>query len=749
MTLAKTVSLIALLSYLPLMLLSWRQTRRRRANLAFVAYLAAMTYWQLAALMVSSLHNPQAILFWYRMMVTGAGGQFILYFFFTQAFLELKPNKFLNTLGVSLLAAYTLSAWTPLIMKDVTRSPVTGLYVPEFGALMPLMVISVYGYLVYGIFLMVKGYRQVRSPLQRNRIRYLLLGAVIVCIGTISNFDSHLQAFPVDVFAAALNAWIIAFAIGKHKLLDISIVFRKGLLYSIPTLVIGTAYFLVITFATVIFHASGLAQTYIALGMALLAALVAQPLRDRAQSFVDKVFFRQKYNQSQVVQRLSRTAAATLNLESLTNIMLDDLTSTIHIQKAAFFLKEDQTGDFKLRSQRGLDLFPDASFRKDHPMLTALALQEHPLTKAEFETQIHSRSLWGRERQMMDQLAAEIYIPVIAKNELVGIFTLGLKNSEELYSQDDVLTFSTLADQTAVAIANARLYHQLEDTLLALRKAHDGLEIRVQERTVDLEIANHALQNEINERLRAEEDINRYAAELERSNQELQQFAYVASHDLQEPLRMVSSYLQLLERRYKNQLDDDAKEFIAFAVDGAKRMQALINDLLAYSRVGTRGKPFELVDLSQTLQQSQTNLKIAIDESSAQISAGPLPVVKGDSTQMMQLLQNLIGNSIKFNHHHPPKINIRAERHNGHHHITVADNGIGFDTQYADRIFLIFQRLHTRDEYAGTGIGLAICKRIVERHGGKIWAESKLGEGTTFHISLPPADEEGVKDHGQ
>jgi light-regulated signal transduction histidine kinase (bacteriophytochrome) len=226
-------------------------------------------------------------------------------------------------------------------------------------------------------------------------------------------------------------------------------------------------------------------------------------------------------------------------------------------------------------------------------------------------------------------------------------------------------------------------------------------------------------------------------AELARSNADLQQFAYVASHDLKEPLRMVASYTQLLARRYKGKLDSDADEFIRYAVDGANRMQWLINDLLAYSRVTVQDKVSEEVDCNSVLEEVLSDLRVAVEESRAVVTRAPLPTVMADRIQLGQLFQNLIGNAIKFHGKEPPQVHVSAERRPTEWLFSVRDNGVGLDPEYAERIFVIFQRLHNREEYPGTGIGLAICKKIVERHGGRIWVVSQTDQGATFHFTLP------------
>lgn len=276
---------------------------------------------------------------------------------------------------------------------------------------------------------------------------------------------------------------------------------------------------------------------------------------------------------------------------------------------------------------------------------------------------------------------------------------------------------------------------------LILRGAHDELDRRVRERTAELEERNAQLQQEIHERRRAEKLLAEQARELARSNADLEQFASVASHDLQEPLRMVASYTQLLGKRYRSRLDGDADEFMGFIVDGALRMQRLINDLLAFSRVGSRGKGFQPVDLAASVAQVRINLRAAIEESGAQISTGTLPVVTADASQMEQLLQNLIGNAIKFRRGPAPRVHIDARREDAAWRIEVQDDGIGIDARYAERIFVIFQRLHTAAEYPGTGIGLAICKKIVERHGGLIGMHATPGEGARFSFTLPDREE--------
>lgn len=289
------------------------------------------------------------------------------------------------------------------------------------------------------------------------------------------------------------------------------------------------------------------------------------------------------------------------------------------------------------------------------------------------------------------QVKAKLVVPILAKDELWGLLIAHQCQTPRLWTPFESDLLQQLANQIGVALTQSQLLEQ--------------------------------------------EMVQRQ--ELARSNTDLQQFAYIASHDLQEPLRMVTSYLQLLERRYKGKLDADADDFIAYAVDGAIRMRRLIHDLLTYSRIGTRGEAFEWVNCTSVVERVIANLKVALEESDAIIRYDHLPDLMADPTQLIQLFQNLISNGVKFRSEAIPLITIQAVRQEETWLFSIQDNGIGIDPQYAERIFVIFQRLNNRVDYPGTGIGLAVCKKIVERHAGRIWVQSAPGKGSTFYFTIP------------
>ncbi len=320
-------------------------------------------------------------------------------------------------------------------------------------------------------------------------------------------------------------------------------------------------------------------------------------------------------------------------------------------------------------------------------------------------------------------------VPIRYREEIVGAIHLA-DPRPGLFPPDTIEFIEAMAPLVGEAIHR----FQAEAELAAYR---DQLQVLVQKRTSELEIANAQLQIEISQRQSVQENLQEAARELERSNRDLEQFAYVASHDLQEPLRAVAGYVRLLERRFPDRIDPKAAEYVTGAADGAARMERLITDLLAFSRVGTHGGNLVDTDLNQLLRDALHNLQASIRSAQAVVTSDPLPSLAVDPTQIVQLFQNLLGNAIKFRSERLPKIHVGAQHSQDGWTLSVRDNGIGIERQYFDRIFQIFQRLHTRRQYPGTGIGLAICKRIIERHRGAIWVESESGAGSVFYFTLP------------
>lgn len=302
---------------------------------------------------------------------------------------------------------------------------------------------------------------------------------------------------------------------------------------------------------------------------------------------------------------------------------------------------------------------------------------------------------------------------------------LTLRKLQKQLKQQNILLQEEINSRLAVEKAIQEKNHILQKEISTRRAVEKALQEQ-----------NLLLQEEIFNRQSAESALLKSNQELARSNAELEQFAYVASHDLQAPLATIASYAQLLEKRSKDQLDSQANKFIGNIVHGCMRMQTLIDDLLEYSRVGRNQRPFQPTDCDRVVEQALTNLQAAVRETKAVITYSDLPAITGDFSQLVQLFQNLIGNAIKYRHEAPPVIRITACKSEDNWLFSVADNGIGIAPQHQERIFQIFQRLHTQKEYSGTGIGLAICQKIVQRHGGSIWVESEPGQGSTFYFTV-------------
>ena len=354
-----------------------------------------------------------------------------------------------------------------------------------------------------------------------------------------------------------------------------------------------------------------------------------------------------------------------------------------------------------------------------------------------FETQTGLRNAQGK---LMRELAPELeahWFEIFGKVAVTGEPAHFVNEAKALHRWYEVSAYRVDArDSRNVAI----LFNDITEAKraeAAQSVLNEELEERVAERTKELLQVNDRLRREITERHTAEENLIKLNEDLTRSNRDLEQFAYAASHDLQEPLRMVASYTELLARRYDGLLDEQGHTFITYALEGATRLKRLIDDLLVYSRVGTVGRLRAPTDTRAVVAEALRNLQASLEESGALVTVGDLPTVRADSSQLIQLFQNLVGNAIKFRRScEALRIVISARNLGEEWRFSVRDNGIGIDPQYADKVFDIFQRLHSREEYPGTGIGLALCKRIVERHGGRIWVESTPGQGATFHFTL-------------
>jgi PAS domain S-box-containing protein len=407
--------------------------------------------------------------------------------------------------------------------------------------------------------------------------------------------------------------------------------------------------------------------------------------------------------QAALINRVGQRVSRELEIGSLLQEIVDAVHETFRYHGVMLLLLEPGSNRLRLEAIAGgyRDVFgKDLSLASGEGMIGNAALQGKSL----MSNDVAADPFYVRKAAEVTR--SELSVPIRSGSRLIGVLDIQ-DDKSSAFDETDVSAMETLSAQIGSAIANARLYSRIQE--------------------------------ELAERTRMEMILQSLTDDLVRSNKELEQFAYVASHDLQEPLRMVASYVQLLARRYRGKIDADADDFIHYAVDGATRMQNMINDLLAYSRVGTRGKPFVPADFESVLNRALLNLQVAIAETRAAVSHDPLPTLTGDETQLIQLFQNLIGNAVKFQDRTKgePIVHIGAVRRDGEWLFSVRDNGIGIEPQYRERIFRIFERLHRDNEYAGTGIGLALCQRIVERHGGRIWVESEPGQGSTFLFTVP------------
>ncbi len=426
------------------------------------------------------------------------------------------------------------------------------------------------------------------------------------------------------------------------------------------------------------------------------------------------VIYRMLYERSmsalsytQTLYDLSRRLVGAHHLSEVLDILCEGVKSALNAD-AVFVVMLDPKGRvaqeiwFDLEHRHEITRFQSGSLHDVWAGLVGLSVRtQSTILSSKIGPDMRESPLLRILRKRTFGLCSIAVAPMRSGRRIIGAVAAINQYPKPDFNQIDVDLISTFGNQAALGIENARLHS---------------------------EMAARAV------------DLTQQAEELARSNADLERFAYVASHDLQEPLRVVSSYVELLQRRYGGDLPAEGEVFLSYALDGVNRMRQLINDLLAYSRIGTRGHAPAKVSTLSILQTVTARLAKLIEETDATITHDELPVVLVDESQAEQLMQNLLSNALKFHGAAPPRVHLGVERIDRHWCFSMHDEGIGIDSEQSDRIFQVFQRLHTREEYPGTGIGLAICKRIVERHGGRIWVESKPGEGATFFFTLPALD---------
>jgi two-component sensor histidine kinase len=712
MTLAVILSATALGCYIILGITVIRHNIRTAMNRAFLLYLTAMLFWQLTALMVSVSTEASNALLFYRLMTAGLGGQFIFFLFFTLIFLGEGRQRIFFNIGWLVYMALLVTGGTDLVIKSVSMSETTGLFVPEFGILVPIVGINAFAFLGYGIFSLARGYRQSKSNLHRNRILYFLLGAGTIGIGAFSNIIPALQHYPVDVAVNVLGAFLFTYAILRFQLLDIGVVFRKGLLYSVPTIIIGSSYFLIISLALNIFHAYTGAQIFVlSLIVAIITALIAQPLRDRAQSWIDRFFFREKYDSGLMLQRLSGVSASILDLDKLGALILDEISTAMHIETVAIFLKNAGTGSFHIMAHKGLSEPQKLSFRENHPIILWLIKHQRALTQTNIDLFPQFKSLWADEKADLQKINAELMIPLTAKNDLVGVFALGPKRSEQPYSLDDQLTLITLANQTAMTIENARLYWELQKTNEALLEAHDILETRVVERTAELGETNQALEEEIVERKRVQEKMEAALDEKEVLLKEIH-------HRVKNNLQIISSLLSLQSRKIE---DPTSLQMFQESQDRVRSMALIHAKLYESQDLASIDFPNYIRSLTKFLFESHMQYPGQID---MEITSGEIYLDIDKAVPLGLIINELVTNSLKhaFPANHTGKIAIRMLSNPEQQciQLVVEDDGIGVPDNF---------------DYRNTDtLGLKLVNTLVGQLNGSIKLNSR--QGTTFKINI-------------
>ena len=698
MNLALIASFIAFGSYGGLLVLLFRSGSRNRVRRLFLLYLLVMMLIQATYLGVSLAGSEQNALFWYMFNIPLSLGQAGIYFFFTRAFLEKKSPKALTQGSVLfwMVVVIISIAFHPYIISDIHRDPSTGLFVPEIGNLALALSIPVLITLGATIVELIRGYRNSRKP-QKVRIQYLLLAIVIVWVGIFANGSSALRAYPVDVTANIISAILIALAILRYQLLDINIVIRRGLVYSVSVLIMGVGYFTVVFLLTRLFVLDRSNTLFLSIIAAVIVVGILTPLRDRAQLLIDRALFREKYDGMAMIQRLSNTTASLLDLEKLANTILDDVVKTMHLQWAFFSLKREK--NFDQVASKGMDTECECVIDENHPVLQTSANKPAIVTANDIREMLIDGRLSQKQFNELAAVNVQVIIPLRTRDGLVGMLVLGPKLSQQDYSPDDELILATFANQVAVAVDNARLYDAIHHELIEREKL---------------------------------------IAQLKAKNSELESFTYTVSHDLKAPLLTINGFLDFLQKDTLVGDIERVKVDISRITEATKKMDRLLSKLLELSRIGRMMNVPEEIPFEELIKDALDVVHGQLEKHHITVHSQPnLPAVHGDRQRLTEVLQNLIDNAAKYmGDQAAPLIEIGQQgEENGKPIFFVRDNGIGIEPGHHKRIFGLFNKLDAKSD--GTGIGLTLVQKIIDVHGGRIWVESDLGKGATFYFTLP------------
>jgi signal transduction histidine kinase len=676
---------------------------RNSIRRVFALFCSCVALWNFSCAMMYFLPQNGAA-FWAQLLILPLVFIAPTFFHFVLTFIKGQSN-FRKNLGIAGYAfgggLLVISRISPIVLG--VEHHYWGYY-PQVSELTHLIDFQFFSLMIYGIYLLVKQYAHETSYVLRNQIKYLFTGVILALASSSTNFTPFIgiELYPIGHLGQIFYTVIIACTIIKYRLWDINVLVKVGILY-ITFLALFFLFLLSVVLA--ILSAFGEQMKVNDIFITGLMILIAFPTGylgfSRVARWASQQILMGGKNRIASIEQLGNQVLSSTDqdMNNLVSKILNKLSEIMGVSGVSIFFLESKSKKYDIVYSR--DYISDseriASISSDSPLIDILLTQRKPIVKEELELKASFGSSEQSEKEkllaaaaQLDEFGVAVCIPLFRRG-MIGMFNFAPKRSGKVFFTEELNELAILGNQIAITLENAKLMEELRNK----------------------------------------------AEELTRSNRELEQFAYIASHDLQEPLRSVSGYLQLIERRYKNKLDADAEKFITHAVAAAMRMHTQINDLLAYSRVGTHSKLFEPTDCNFVVDQVVANLQAAIDKSGAVVTYNSLPTIMADASQMVQLFQNLISNAIKFRSDKPPEIHIGAERTNGEWLFSVRDNGIGIDPQYSERIFQVFQRLHDPTEYPGTGIGLAICKKIVERHGGRIWVESSQGKGSTFFFTIP------------